>query len=264
MSILNISASAPPCIGGKPCAKGDCAHYSDCRLMCKTPDWDAMESIVDDDMIDELEAILDETDDDDDIGEIPDYAAMDAMSFDFTPMFGIPMLPTEPRDYSFALLDKKMALLSSFAGASGLTILAETVRYNSSIYPPVSLRVTVGGIKTFKRGVTLCVSSREKDERIFVDGVPIHSHGYDRETFVIRDHSFAFVDCTGDARRYAVDERLEGAFICSEFYPYNLMPMADAVTLCRAFKYGTVIPSKDYKRMLRMAKEIVWGGRIGG
>ena len=275
MSRLNDLAAVPPCIGGKPCTNRDCVHYGDCVMACKTPDWDAMESIVDEALTDLLDTVLGEPDDDD-IGEMPDFDALDAqmaarsvdlstpsMFDDLTSQFGtfgIPMIPSQPRDYSYALLETKLAHLSRFARVSGLTILAETVRYNSSVYPPVTLRVTVGGIPTFKRGVILYTSARGKDDKIFVDGEQIRTHGYARETFIIRDHSIVYINCAGDARRYAVDKRLECAFILSGHYPYGAMPMADAVILCKAYKYGTVIPSKDYRRMLRTAKEIVGGG----
>lgn len=156
-----------------------------------------------------------------------------------------------PKSYDILLIVSKLSVLSAWTTTQGLYTLSEAVHVDETRYPYVFIRRTVGGIKGFMRGVTLEISSRPKDDRVWVVGTPAHDDN--NGDMVIGNGSITVNGGFHGAMRYPADSRLDGTFIRSEYYPYIAMPMADAVRLCKTYKPGTRIDSMSlYRKMLAL------------
>ena len=181
-------------------------------------------------------------------------------SFGFGGVSGI--WHSSPKSYDIGFVETQRRVLSDLCSKAELPVLSESIHINARQSPYVFVRTVIGDLPGFKRGVTLQIGINPKDSRVWVLDTPRWTHTFSYGDIVIGDGGIMVVDFTGDGRRYPADERLAGTFIEFEHYPYTAMPMEDAVLLCKAFKVGTVIRNGDFKKRLRMAKELC-GWRFG-
>ena len=162
-----------------------------------------------------------------------------------------------PRTYDLELVDQKRRMLSDTCCKKFIHLISETIFTDASKYPYIFVRITVGGVKSFKRGATFSVSISKNDNRIWAVGAPIHTHFYERNCIFTGDGSITIVDKKGNAARYPVDNRLRDISIPCDLYPYKAMPMSDAIRLCDRHKPRTKILKHEFKKTLALCPHIV-------